>query len=256
MIILTVKRYLISHWEVVALIALASIVVYAIYNLFDHIIFKPRREREAKRIQAMQAEIENRRLSEEQSRDTERKKELAVLLENLLRNGEILETHFDIIQQNWHNWNADKITSQIKNAVKNLENEKQATQKRELLNKRLIDAYNKSSLSKEVFDSITSRINTDEIYVLERDIASELKRHELKAQLILKYGEVDALKVLEGQYWLGMTEQHLIDSLGQPTSIQKEILKTKEKVIYIYGKKTTGDVFTFVNGVLDSVKDR
>lgn len=75
-------------------------------------------------------------------------------------------------------------------------------------------------------------------------------------QLESKYGEVVARKLINFEYFLGMTEQQLIDSRGEPTKIEKEVLKTKTKIVYIYGNKSSGDVFVFVNGELERFTDR
>ena len=56
--------------------------------------------------------------------------------------------------------------------------------------------------------------------------------------------------MLNHEYWIGMTEEQLIDAKGQPDKIDLEQLKTKTKKIYIYGNKSSGDVFNFVDGVL------
>ncbi len=71
-----------------------------------------------------------------------------------------------------------------------------------------------------------------------------------------KYGEELADKLIKGEYFIGMTEEQLIDSKGDPTKIEQEVMKTKTKMIYIYGNKNSGDVFTFVNGELERFMDR
>jgi len=253
---LTVKRYLLNHWEIVALLLLLSLVVFAIYNLFDHLFYKPRRERENRRLQALQDEINRKQSADLLNRENERKQELMALLEKLFKNSEIHDVHFELIKQNWSNWDADKITTQIRSAVNNLQMEKRDAILRESFSKRLKEQLSEDKISDSVYNELITRVQLDSIETLEKDLYNEVSKHLRKKDLIKKYGEIDALKIIDGKYWLGMTEQQLIDSIGQPTLIQKEILKTKEKVIYIYGKKTTGDVFTFVNGSLDALKDR
>jgi hypothetical protein len=71
-----------------------------------------------------------------------------------------------------------------------------------------------------------------------------------------KYGEDVAWKILNNDYWVGMTQEHLIESKGQPTKIETEKLKTKTKEIWIYGNKSSGDYFVFENGVATKVVDR
>ena len=71
-----------------------------------------------------------------------------------------------------------------------------------------------------------------------------------------KYSESEVQKMLNQEYWIGMTEEQLIDAKGQPDKIDLEQLKTKTKKIYIYGNKSSGDVFNFVDGLLERFKDR
>ena len=86
------------------------------------------------------------------------------------------------------------------------------------------------------------------------DKAKTLKqRHDY---LRSKYSESEVQKMLNNEYWIGMTEEQLIDAKGQPDKIDIEQLKTKTKKIYIYGNKSSGDVFNFVDGLLERFKDR
>jgi len=70
-----------------------------------------------------------------------------------------------------------------------------------------------------------------------------------------KYGDDIGEKVFYKKPFIGMTEEMLIDSKGQPTNIEREEMKTKTKKIYIYGNKSSGDVFTFVNGECERFKE-
>lgn len=79
------------------------------------------------------------------------------------------------------------------------------------------------------------------------------RRHDY---LRSKYSESEVQKMLNHEYWIGMTEEQLIDAKGQPDKIDLEQLKTKTKKIYIYGNKSSGDVFNFVDGLLERFKDR
>jgi hypothetical protein len=253
---LTVKRFLLNHWEIVLLIVLASVVAFAIYNLFDNLFFKPRRERESNRLRAMQDEIEKKKASENLGIELAHKEQQLVVLDKLMSQGEILEIHYQIIRQNWDNWNSDKISAQIKNAVMKFQMEREESNRRDSLLARLRGEYSESRISKDKFDLLLSKFDKDDVASLEKEVNLELQNYARKLKLIENYGEQDALRILGGKYWLGMSEEQLIETLGQPSAIQKEVLKTKEKIIYIYGKKTTGDVFTFVNGALEAVKDR
>lgn len=74
--------------------------------------------------------------------------------------------------------------------------------------------------------------------------------------LIDKYGKDTAQKLINQEYWIGMTDQQLIDSKGEPDKIEKEILKTKTKEIYIYGNKSSGDYFVIENNLVIKIVDR
>ncbi len=63
-------------------------------------------------------------------------------------------------------------------------------------------------------------------------------------------------KMIAGTYWAGMTEEQLLLMRGEPDKIESEMLKTKVNKFYIYGTKSTGDVFVFNEGKLERFKDR
>lgn len=85
------------------------------------------------------------------------------------------------------------------------------------------------------------------------DAKTRKRRHDY---LRSKYSEREVQKIRNHEYWIGMTEEQLIDAKGQPDKIDLEQLKTKTKKIYIYGNKSSGDIFNFVDGVLERFKDR
>lgn len=91
-------------------------------------------------------------------------------------------------------------------------------------------------------------------------ISNLIKVEERNFKIRKKYSNLlcdfDIENIINNKYFLGMSQQMLLDSLGQPTKMEEEILKTKHKVIYIYGNKSSGDIFTFVNNKLTSIKDR
>jgi hypothetical protein len=74
--------------------------------------------------------------------------------------------------------------------------------------------------------------------------------------LIDKYGKDTAQKLINQEYWIGMTVQQLIDCKGEPDKIEKEVLKTKTKEFYIYGNKSSGDYFVFENNLVTKFVDR
>ena len=74
--------------------------------------------------------------------------------------------------------------------------------------------------------------------------------------LFNKYGSEIGPKLYKGEVWLGMTEEELKDAKGEPTKVEVEQLVTKTKKIFIYGNKSSGDIFTFENGTMTKLLDR
>lgn len=82
---------------------------------------------------------------------------------------------------------------------------------------------------------------------------SESKREKL---LLVKYGEDKGGKIFKKEFFLGMTKEELIDSSGVADKIETNVLKTKTTETWIYGNKSSGDVFVFENELLVRFKDR
>lgn len=62
--------------------------------------------------------------------------------------------------------------------------------------------------------------------------------------------------VFNSMYFLGMTPDMLVKTKGEPTKVEIEEMKTKTKTTYIYGNKSSGDIFVFEKGLLTRFKDR
>lgn len=135
--------------------------------------------------------------------------------------------------------------------------------------------YDFNKLKKEVDDTILKYQLIDSLDVLKHKIHNyeqlildlqaikdiNLIKHNInkihkKLELSDKYGNEIADKLINNEYFIDMTIEMLIDIKGIPTKIEKEVLKTKTKEIYIYGNKSSGDVFIFVNGKLERFQDR
>lgn len=74
--------------------------------------------------------------------------------------------------------------------------------------------------------------------------------------IINKYGEETGWKLLNQEYWVGMSKEQLVDANGEPTQTEIEVLKTKTKETLIYGNKSSGDYFVFENGIATKIVDR
>lgn len=50
-----------------------------------------------------------------------------------------------------------------------------------------------------------------------------------------KYGNQEVVNgILNGEFWKGQTEEQLKDSLGSPSAVDRQVLKTKQKEIWKY----------------------
>jgi hypothetical protein len=96
----------------------------------------------------------------------------------------------------------------------------------------------------------------DQNYKILKNIENQLLSEKRRFDLIDKYGEIEGQKIYNNEYFIGMTEEQLIDSKGNPTKIETEVFKKSTKKIYIYGNKSSGDVFNFIDGKLERFKDR
>jgi hypothetical protein len=78
------------------------------------------------------------------------------------------------------------------------------------------------------------------------------KLHELKNSL---GSSQMALTIYNKQYFIGMSTEMLILMRGLPTKTETE-KSTSEKLIFIYGNKSSGDIFYFTDNKLTKFKDR
>jgi len=120
----------------------------------------------------------------------------------------------------------------------------------------LIDSISDLKQHISNYSDLISSLEIADIIDVRRTVISARAQIERSLRLEEKYGEEIAQKLIDQNYFLGMTEEQLIDSKGEPTKIETEVMKTKTKVIYIYGNKSSGDVFNFVNGELERFTDR
>ncbi len=87
------------------------------------------------------------------------------------------------------------------------------------------------------------RANSGNVYSVEGEL-EKCKELLIKAKtLINKYGNEIGSKLINHEYWVGMTKEQLLDCKGEPTKVETQALKTKTKHIYIYGNKSSGDYF-------------
>jgi hypothetical protein len=106
-------------------------------------------------------------------------------------------------------------------------------------------------------NTIVERIDENRLYRSVEEYIEEFKNlKKYQESMILKYGEDNGNRVINHQYWIGMTEEQLLDCKGEPTKIETQVLQTKTKQTYIYGNKNSGDYFVLENGKVVKFIDR
>ena len=119
-------------------------------------------------------------------------------------------------------------------------------------------AKNNNTIRMADYEKLINNLNTkaDWRLIIDHKIDEFRKAKEKEERLITKYGNEIAEKILHQQFWVGMTPEQLIESKGTPDKIEKQILKTKTKELYIYGNKSSGDVFVIEEGEVVKITDR
>ena len=119
------------------------------------------------------------------------------------------------------------------------------------------------SLMKEVKSLPLTFGITDEIINDKTSFEDVESTYDSLERILSKYGPLMAKydrdmvnKIGMGYYWIGMTEENLIDMKGQPTNLETKIKKDVDIKVYVYGNKQTGDILTFENGTLTEFTDR
>jgi uncharacterized protein len=67
-------------------------------------------------------------------------------------------------------------------------------------------------------------------------VVNSITRRERRQRLVAKYGEQVAEMIIARQFWKGMTEEQLVEALGNPVERDYEVLKTKTKETWKYGQ--------------------
>ena len=108
------------------------------------------------------------------------------------------------------------------------------------------------------FASSENMKDTDENlwgYLLTK-LDNQLEKDKKRFNLSKKFGKNVALKLINQEVWLGMTQIELMESRGLPNDKEKELTTKGQTEIYIYGNKKTGSYFTFQDGKLIKIMDR
>lgn len=94
------------------------------------------------------------------------------------------------------------------------------------------------------------------------DFYFKLKNHDEKitkekqSLLIKKYGPKTAKRILDGEIWIGMTREMLIDSIGNPKKINSTETKYSYTSQYIYEDRFYGTRYIYIeNGKVTAIQD-
>ncbi|MBX2963592.1 MAG: hypothetical protein KF687_13860 [Cyclobacteriaceae bacterium] len=86
------------------------------------------------------------------------------------------------------------------------------------------------------------------------DLFQQLQKQKFeqrKSELIRKYGEKNALRLMKGEIWIGMTMEQAIDGVGEPYSITETISKNGTQHQLRYERR----ILYFENGVLAIIQN-
>lgn len=144
----------------------------------------------------------------------------------------------------------------ISSSLKKRRKRKEELAEKQFIKERMDFAYGKDEILENHYKELQAKFDSLESSRLKKLFELALNKKKKLNELYERYGTEIAIRILNNQYWVGMTEEQLREAKGDPDKIEVEVMKTKTKRIYIYGNKSSGDVFNFVNGSLERFKDR
>lgn len=136
--------------------------------------------------------------------------------------------------------------------------EEAIAEEKNLATSKILEAFSSGRINERQKDELLNQINRYFHWGIDIDekINEYDNYNQWETYYIDKYGKEIAYRLLNHEYWVGMTEEQLIECKGKPDKIEKEVLKTKEKLTYIYGNKSSGDYFVIENGLVVKFTDR
>ncbi|MBC7846998.1 MAG: hypothetical protein H7Y10_10940 [Flavobacterium sp.] len=109
--------------------------------------------------------------------------------------------------------------------------------------------------NKKVVDLVYVRLQEEEELAKRKEenkIKKENKQYaDIEAKNIKKYGKTLYAKLKKGMFWIGMTDDMAIISLGNPKDINRTVGKWGVHEQWVYD----GDYYYFENGILTSYQD-
>lgn len=130
--------------------------------------------------------------------------------------------------------------------------------------KAVLDAFRKSKQSFDeeaeirrndsIADILNRKSKADAALAIKKANEEELAKKEReinkrKPLYVKKYGAVIGEKIAKGLIWIGMTEQMLIDSWGQPEEVNSTVTRYGRRKQYVYG---SGQYVYVENGKVDA----
>lgn len=144
----------------------------------------------------------------------------------------------------------------ISSSLKKRRKRKEELAEKQFIKERMDFAYGKDEILENHYKELQAKFDSLDSSRLKKLFELAVNKKKKLNELSERYGTETAIRILNNQYWVGMTEEQLREAKGEPDRIEVEVMKTKTKRIYIYGNKSSGDVFNFVNGSLERFKDR
>jgi hypothetical protein len=121
----------------------------------------------------------------------------------------------------------------------------------------LIDEQGYNDLKVFISKYGVSKIVNYRTVTFKSELAKVEEQTKRRNYLNSKYGPEKADKILNQEFYIGMTKDEVLDSKNSEPDIKEtEVLKTKTKDIWVWGNKSSGDVFVFVDDKLERFKDR
>lgn len=120
--------------------------------------------------------------------------------------------------------------------------------------KKIKEAFELNLIYQKHFDLLIDELDVHKINPLV--VEPKIKHYQREKYIHDKYDNDTAIKILNNNYWIGMTEEQLIDTRGVPTKVEKEELKTKTKTTYVYGNKNSGDYYIIENNQVVKIVDK
>lgn len=89
--------------------------------------------------------------------------------------------------------------------------------------------------------------------------AHQMALHQRHLNLVARFGQHNADRIMRGQFWQGQTQEMLIEALGHPSDVDVRVMKTKTRSVYKYvwnGANRYGLRITLEDGVVVGWEDK